>query len=120
MAIFDPHADSATALTRIAEALERLSPPPGPAPDLTAAEAFVWRPSEGLGGDQLTPVPHVARIDLDLLIGVDRARNTLLANTEHFAAGLSGQQRPVVGRARDGEILVGEGGPRRHQPTAAR
>lgn len=88
MGISDPHADSATALERIAEALERLSPPPGPAPDLTAAEAFVWRPSEGLGGDRLTAVPKVARIELDLLIGVDRARDTLLANTGRFSQGL--------------------------------
>ena len=30
------------ALARIAAALERLSPPPQPAPDLARAEAFVW------------------------------------------------------------------------------
>ena len=31
------------ALARIAAALERLSPPPQPAPDLAAADAFVWQ-----------------------------------------------------------------------------
>ena len=79
-----------TALTRIADALERISPPPSAPPDFTAADAFVWRPGgAGVGSmDALTPVENVARIDLDLLIGVDRARRTLLANTERFADGL--------------------------------
>ena len=39
-------------LARIAEALERMSPPPAPAPDLGGAEAFVWHVSP----DRLIPV----------------------------------------------------------------
>jgi predicted AAA+ superfamily ATPase len=76
-------APEADALTRIAEALERLSPPPQPAPDLQAAEAFVWH----TGPDRLEPVPRVARVDIGLLVGVDRARDVLLANTRQFARG---------------------------------
>jgi len=72
------------ALRRIAEALERLAPPPQPAPDVTSAEAFVWH----TGPDRLEPVPRVARVDLGLLVGVNRSRDTLLANTTHFARGL--------------------------------
>jgi len=72
-------------LTRIAEALERLAPPPQPAPDFSAAHAFVWQPDP----DQLVPVRHVNRVDLDLLLGIDRSRDTLLANTRQFAAGMS-------------------------------
>jgi uncharacterized protein len=72
------------ALTRIAEALERLSPPPGRAPDLTSAEAFVWHTTP----DRLRAVPQVNRVDLDLLVGIARARDTLLANTLQFARGL--------------------------------
>jgi predicted AAA+ superfamily ATPase len=71
------------ALARIAAALERLSPPPQPSPELGAAEAFVWM----TGPDRLEPVPRVARVDLSLLVGVDRARDTLLANTRQFARG---------------------------------
>lgn len=71
-------------LRRIAEALERLAPPPRPAPDLSAHQAYVWHPDP----DQLVPVPHVNRVDLSLLIGVDRARDTLLANTAQFARGM--------------------------------
>ncbi|MDG4649298.1 ATP-binding protein [Roseibacterium sp. SDUM158017] len=71
-------------LTRIAEALERLRPPPAEAPDWTAAEAFVWHAEP----DRLDPVPKVSRVALDLLLGIDRSRDTLLQNTRQFAAGL--------------------------------
>ena len=68
---------------RIAEALERLSPPPGRTPDFSRADAFVWHVSP----DTLVPVDQVSRIDLPLLVGIDRARDTLLANTVQFAQG---------------------------------
>ena len=71
------------ALKRIAEALERLAPVPVAAPDLTG-EAFVWH----VAPDRLEPVARVSRVDIGLLIGVDRARDTLLDNTRYFAAGL--------------------------------
>ena len=70
-------------LIRIAEALERLAPPPAPVPDLTAAGAFVWRTAP----DRLEPVPHVQRVPLAQLVGIDRARDVLLANTLQFARG---------------------------------
>ena len=70
-------------LDRIAAALERLAPAPMPAPDFSA-EAFVWHTQP----DRLEPVAHVSRVDLSLLVGVNRSRDTLLANTRHFAAGL--------------------------------
>ncbi|MCV3272435.1 ATP-binding protein [Roseobacter sinensis] len=71
-------------MERIAAALERLAPAPLAAPDFSAAPAFVWH----VEPDRLEPVQQVARVDLSLLIGVDRARDTLLANTEQFARGL--------------------------------
>ena len=71
------------ALTRIAAALERMAPAPMPAPDFTA-EAFVWHTSP----DRLEPVARVSRVDLSLLVGVNRSRDTLLENTRHFAKGL--------------------------------
>mgnify|MGYP001549817229 CR=1 FL=1 len=72
------------ALTRIAAALERLRPPPAKAPDWDAADAFVWHADP----DRLVPVPRVNRVELPLLLGIDRARDTLLANTRQFAGGL--------------------------------
>ncbi|MCW1919505.1 ATP-binding protein [Rhodobacter sp. KR11] len=71
------------AIERIAAALERLAPPPAPAPDFTA-EAFAWAVSP----DRLVPVARVSRVDMGLLVGIDRSRDSLLANTRHFAAGL--------------------------------
>lgn len=71
-------------LARIAGALERMAPPPAMAPDWRAATAFVWHASP----DHLAPVARVNRVDLELLHGVDRARDTLLANTAQFARGL--------------------------------
>lgn len=78
--------EAARAIVRIAAALDRISPPPLSAPDLAAAEAFVWQ----LAPDRLEPVPRVARVDLGLLVGVDRARDTLMANTLQFARGYPG------------------------------
>jgi predicted AAA+ superfamily ATPase len=72
------------ALLRIAEALERLSPVPEASPDFAAAEAFVWH----VDPDRLVPVPEVSRVDLSLLLGIDRARDILIENTRQFAHGL--------------------------------
>ena len=71
-------------LTRIAEALERIAPAPLAAPDFEGAKAFVWH----VEPDRLEPVAHVNRIDLELLVGIDRSRDTLLENTMRFAKGL--------------------------------
>ncbi len=72
------------ALSRIAAALERMAPAPMDVPDWDAASGFVWH----VDPDRLVPVSSVNRVALDLLLGVDRARDTLLANTRQFAEGL--------------------------------
>ncbi len=74
----------AAALERIAAALERISPPPPEAPDFSQAEAFLWT----VEPDRLVPIEKVNRVDLKLLVGIDRARDTLLDNTLRFARGL--------------------------------
>ncbi len=73
-----------TLLRRIADALDRLAPAGASSPDWSAADAFVWHADE----DRLEAVPVVNRIPLDLLKGIDRARDTLLENTRRFARGL--------------------------------
>ncbi len=70
-------------LGRIAAALERLAPAPAATPDF-AATAFVWHADP----DRLVPVETVNRVDLSLLIGINRSRDTLHANTVQFARGL--------------------------------
>lgn len=72
------------AFPRIAAALERMAPPPLLTPDVSAADAFVWHGDP----ERLEPVPNVSRVALDLLVGIDRSRDTLLANTLQFAKGL--------------------------------
>ena len=71
-------------LDALVAAVERLAPPRDAPFEPDAAEAFLWQPT----GAFLRPVPEVARVDLDLLVGVDGAKRDLLANTERFAAGL--------------------------------
>lgn len=71
-------------MDRIAAALERMSPAPIAAPDFDASSAFVWATEP----DRLAPVSEVSRVSLDLLLGLDRSRDTLLANTVQFARGL--------------------------------
>ncbi|MDP6191835.1 MAG: ATP-binding protein [Paracoccaceae bacterium] len=72
-------------LDQIAGALERLSPPPSQYPSFENHDAFVWNTAP----DQLKPVIQVSRVELDLLVGIDRARDILLENTLKFSEGLS-------------------------------
>ncbi|MFG5380123.1 ATP-binding protein [Yoonia sp. R2-816] len=61
-----------------------MSAPPAPVPDFSQASAFVWHPDP----DRLEPIARVNRVDVGLLVGVDRSRDTLMANTAQFARGL--------------------------------
>lgn len=71
-------------LRRIAEALERLAPPPPRPPDLMQADAFVWHPHSG----GLSPVKQVSRVAISLLQGVESQKALILENTLRFAKGL--------------------------------
>lgn len=71
-------------LERIANALERLAPPPPRPPDFAAADAYIWYPS----AHTLSPVPRINRVEMSLLKGIDRLRDILVDNTERFARGL--------------------------------
>jgi predicted AAA+ superfamily ATPase len=71
-------------LDRIVLALERMSPVPLKAPDFADTEAFLWHTCP----DQLEPITKVSLVDLSLLVGIDRSRDTLLENTLRFAKGM--------------------------------
>ena len=71
-------------LSRIAAALDRLAPPAPPSADMNEAEAYVWHAA----GHRLEAVPKVNRVSIDLLVGVDRQKDTLLENTRRFARSL--------------------------------
>lgn len=70
-------------LERIADALDRLSPPALPPVRLDAHDAFVWHGEAG----RLEPVPQVDALDPSTLAGIDRQRALVLDNTLRFAAG---------------------------------
>lgn len=72
-------------MNRIAKALERMSPAPLPAPDFDQATGFVWH----VDPDRLEPVANINRVALDLLVGINRSRDTLLDNTRRFAQGFA-------------------------------
>ncbi len=75
--------DRKALLQRIASALERLAPPPDSAPNWTG-EGFIW----DAGKRALAPLGKISRVPLELLKGIDRQRDQLLANTRRFANGL--------------------------------
>ena len=73
----------ARALEAVAAHLSATSPAHSDAASLAGADAFVWHPN-----GRLAPVPHVSRVELGLLKGIDRMRDILIENTERFADGL--------------------------------
>jgi predicted AAA+ superfamily ATPase len=76
--------EALTLLRRVADALERIAPSAHTQADLSAADAFVWQAQ----GRRLQPVPRVNRVEMALLRGIDRVRDTLADNTGRFARGL--------------------------------
>ena len=70
-------------LTRIAEALERLAPPPVAAPAFESARLFRHDPVAGA----FLAAPDYD-LALDLLVGVERQKERFLANLRRFAEGL--------------------------------
>lgn len=68
-------------LTRIAEALERLAPPPSPPADLMTAPAYAW------DGEAVVAVDRFAPVDFALLAGIDAQKGAVLENSRRHAAG---------------------------------
>lgn len=71
-------------LRRIAEALERLAPPPPSIEAINTANAFIWQAKTM----RLAKVEQVAGVELGLLHGIDSQKTQLLENTLRFAQGL--------------------------------
>lgn len=68
-------------LIRIAEALERLAPPPPAAADLAGHAAYLW------DGRTIHAAEPFAPVDYDLLTGIDAQKQALLENSRRHAAG---------------------------------
>lgn len=71
-------------LDRLIAILSRMAPPEAVPFNLDQCDCFVWNPDKL----SLIPVNHVNRIDIDLIKGVEKARDALIENTRHFADGL--------------------------------
>ena len=70
---------------RLAEIAAALAPEPSAPPfEPGAVQAFVWDADAGTP----RPVRRVNRVPIDLIRGVDRARDQLIDNTRRFAGGL--------------------------------
>ena len=70
---------------RIAEALERLSPPRKTFEDLNEASSYLWKASP----DRLIPAHEKPQITMDLLVGIEGIKKQVLRNTVQFAKGFS-------------------------------
>ena len=70
---------------RIADALERMAPPPHDTPDFTASVAARWRVSGT--HKYLETVQHVHHMDADWLIGVEAQHDLIDRNTAQFVSG---------------------------------
>lgn len=68
-------------LTRIADALDRLAPPPPAPADALAHPAYLWAGVSLVAARGFTPLP------LDMLTGIDAQKAALLANFQRLAAG---------------------------------
>lgn len=70
--------------TRIADALERMSPPAPKPNNIEYANAYVWHAALR----RLDPVHAINTVRLDLLCGIDQQRDSLLANSIAFGRSL--------------------------------
>ena len=87
-------------LSRIAEALERIAPPPAISADLTAASAYVW------DGHAIQAVDAFDPVNYDLLTGIDAQKATLLENTRRHAAGHAAHDALLWGARGTGKSAV--------------
>ena len=71
-------------LNRIAEALERISPPPIENKDFDISDGFVFEANI----NYLKPVKQINRIPIELLKGLEPQKKILIENTLNFAKGL--------------------------------
>ncbi|HTG37785.1 ATP-binding protein [Sphingomonas sp.] len=90
-------------LARIADALDRIAPPPPADADPLAHPAYVW------DGANLRAVRAFAPQPLDRLKGIDRNRDVLLANFTRLADGVAAQDTLLWGARGTGKSALVKG-----------
>lgn len=86
-------------LLRIAEALDRLAPPP-PLPPRADAAAYRW------DGQALAALDRFAPLPFDLLTGIDSQKDTLLANSMRLAQGAAAHDALLWGARGSGKSAL--------------
>ena len=89
-----------SALIRIADALERLSPPAPPPADPLAHPAYVWR------GDTLTAARDFAGLPLDQLRNIDLQKAALVDNMDRLAHGAAAHDALLWGARGTGKSAL--------------
>ncbi|MGJ8535632.1 MAG: ATP-binding protein [Parasphingopyxis sp.] len=87
-------------LSRIADALDRLAPPPGAPADPLTAPAYVWR------GDGLHPAQHFSPLPLALLTGIAAQKEAVLANSRRLARGAAAHDILLWGSRGSGKSML--------------
>jgi predicted AAA+ superfamily ATPase len=80
-AMIDP--ESKALLSRIADALDRLAPPPAPSETFAAARLYRYSPETGC----FDPAPDYG-LALELLVGIERQKARFVENLQRFANGV--------------------------------
>ncbi len=89
-------------LTRIADALDRLAPPPPVAADAMAHPAYLWTGTALVAARAFTP------LDIDMLTGIDAQKAALLGNLQRLAGGYAAHDVLLWGARGTGKsALVG-------------
>lgn len=92
--------DQAAILLRIADALDRIAPPPQPAVDWRAHPAYVWQGTSAHG------VAAIEAPALDLIKGIDAQKAAVVGNVERFAAGAAAHDMLLWGARGTGKSAL--------------
>ncbi len=88
------------ALSRIADALDRIAPPPGAPADPLIHPAYVWR------GERLHAAQHFEPLPLALLTGIDAQKEAVLENSRRLARGAAAHDILLWGSRGSGKSML--------------
>ena len=97
-----PTDENLDVLKRIADALDRLTPPRDAEIDLTAHQGYIWVAEKS----NFHPVDDIQRLPLESLQGIDQQKQRLLENTEYFAKGMRANNALLWGARGTGKSSV--------------
>ena len=95
-----PAGSADAAFARIADALDRLAPPPVRASELASGDAFAW------DGATIAPVARFAPMPIDLIVGVERQKVALRDNLTRFAQGIAAHDMLLWGARGTGKSAL--------------